>query len=87
VTEDGWCLHYAGTYEETLRTPDVHQQLIDPKRSHDDRAGLFHLPSDPGEQKNVIDAIRPGPGDPRRYVAWLEEIGRRASTCGRRKLR
>jgi len=91
VTEDGWCLHYAGTYEETLRDARMFiNKLIDPQAVRTTtEPGLFHLPSDPGEQKNVID------GNQRlaqeihgRYVAWLEEIGTpREHLAGRRKLR
>lgn len=91
VTEDGWCLHYAGAYEEVtkggkmytnvLREPEEAKVSVEP--------ALFYLPDDPDELNDVIDANE---GLAReihaRYVKWLEEAGTPAEhLAGRRKLR
>ncbi len=91
VTEDGWCLHYAGSYEEAgaegrvftlkLASPEGARIPTDPK--------LYYLPDDPQESNNVIHENE---GLAReiheRYVKWLEEVGTREEhLAGRRRLR
>jgi hypothetical protein len=91
VTEDGWCLHYAGKYPQEARDiPLLGHTLINPDTARvATQPGLFYLPDDPGEHENVIDT---NPGLAReiheRYVIWLEEIGTPPTNlAGRRTLR
>jgi arylsulfatase A-like enzyme len=90
VTEDGWCLHYAGKYDETLRDAKMFiNRLTDPQAVRTTvEPGLYHLPSDPEEEKNVIqDNGRLAQEIHERYVAWLQEVGTpREHLAGRRKL-
>jgi arylsulfatase A-like enzyme len=95
VTEDGWCLHYAGSYPGEsaaqghaglggagqLLSLEIPQAPTEP--------ALFYLPDDPDEQHDLIGA---NGGLAReihaRYVAWLEELGTpEAHLAGRRSLR
>ena len=76
VTEDGWCLHYAGKYDK----PDKRAKMgalnvIDPEGSHLSTAPeLYYLPSDPCETRNVIDEnVGLASEIHARYVHWLEE--------------
>jgi hypothetical protein len=88
ITEDGWCLHYAGAYDQgshrglgdadKLINLDITRAPIEP--------ALFYLPEDPGETEDRL-------GDHRalareihaRYVAWLTDIGTpEAHLAGRR---
>jgi arylsulfatase A-like enzyme len=90
VTEDGWCLHYSGSYDEVeaegklftlkLADPALARIPIEPQ--------LFYLPDDPGELNNLFYENE---GLAReihaRYVAWLEAINTPAEhLAGRRKL-
>jgi hypothetical protein len=91
VTDDGWCLHYAGAYDAVDRDAKLWiVKLIDPEASRMSTApALYHLPSDPGEMNNVIeDNWRLAEDIHRRYVAWLESVGTpEAHLAGRRRLR
>ncbi|GAB4530876.1 MAG: sulfatase [Anaerolineae bacterium] len=91
VTEDGWCLHYSGTYDKVeeggamytnvLRAPDVALIPTQP--------ALYHLPTDPQESKDVIDDNEQLAQEiHERYVRWLEEVSTpEEHLIGRRKLR
>jgi arylsulfatase A-like enzyme len=91
VTEDGWCLHYAGKYEDVDRAAAMFiSKLMPPEGAKvPTEPALFHLPEDPKEENNVIDGNQ---GIAReihdRYVKWLEEAGTpEEHLAGRRKLR
>jgi hypothetical protein len=92
VTEDGWCLHYAGTYEqdgdgEGLGDAD---KLISLDITRAPTApALFYLPDDPGEAHDVLDENEALAREIHaRYVTWLEEIGTpEEHLAGRRTLR
>jgi arylsulfatase A-like enzyme len=91
VTEDGWCLHYAGKYEDVDRAAAMFiSKLMPPEGAKvPTEPALFYLPDDPKEEHNVIDANQ---GIAReiheRYVKWLEEAGTpEEHLAGRRKLR
>lgn len=91
VTEDGWCLHYAGKYSEVQRGGSMHtDKLIDLQNSRINVSpALYYLRDDPREQKNVIygnEAL--AAAILHRYVAWLEQLGTREEhLAGRRALR
>jgi arylsulfatase A-like enzyme len=88
VTEDGWCLHYAGQYDQEadkglgdadkLINLDITQAPTDP--------ALFYLPEDPGETEDCLaenEALAREIHE--RYVAWLESLGTpEAHLAGRR---
>jgi arylsulfatase A-like enzyme len=90
VTEDGWCLHYAGVYPNEPLGPVGTGQLLNLNIMRAPiQPALFYLPDDPDEQHDVIDGnealAREIHG---RYVAWLEELGTpEAHLAGRRNLR
>jgi hypothetical protein len=91
VTEDGWCLHYAGKYQEIASGGAMYTNvLVDPEatRMSTDPA-LYCLPDDPRESKNVIDANEELAREiHERYVSWLEENGTpEEHLVGRRNLR
>ena len=78
VTDDGWCLHYAGHYDQEpnkglgdadkLINLDITRAPIEP--------ALFYLPEDPGEMDNRLaenEAL--ACNIHQRYVAWLESLG------------
>ncbi len=78
VTEDRWCLHYAGKYHDIDTAGSFFiTKLIDPKtaRISTDPA-LYYLSEDPKESNNVMDQNQ---GLAReihgRYANWLEEAG------------
>ena len=91
VTEDGWCLHYAGSYDDVRSDAKMFiSKLIDPALTLvPTKPALFHLPSDPDEEVDVIeDNWKLAEEIHRRYVAWLEEVGTpEMHLAGRRKLR
>lgn len=91
VTEDGWCLYYSGVYDDAYAGGELDGMgLIDPGRVRNDpRPGLFHLPSDPGEEHDCIASNEPLARDIHaRYVAFLEQIGTPPQhLAGRRRLR
>ncbi len=91
VTEDGWCLHYAGNYDDLDRDASMWiSKLIDPKGARiPTEPALFYLPDDPQELHDVIDQNEGLATEiHRRYVAWLEEHGTpEEHLAGRRKLR
>jgi arylsulfatase A-like enzyme len=90
VTEDGYCLHYAGTYDEQVKdavmfinkltNPDAAQELQAP--------ALFCLTNDSDETNDLIGSNEALAQDiHQRYVAFLEELGTPAGhLAGRRKL-
>ena len=91
VTDDGWCLHYAGTYGagegggamggiELISTVDA----VIPTEP-----ALFCLTDDPDEEHDLIASRAALAHDILdRYVAFLEEIHTPAEhLAGRRKLR
>jgi hypothetical protein len=91
VTEDGWCLHYAGNYAEDVRGATMFiNELTDPEDSRAPKEpALFHLPKDPDETQDVIhDNGRLADEIHERYVHWLEEVGTpEEHLAGRRTLR
>ena len=91
VTEDGWCLHYSGSYGEVA--PDASMagfKVIDPATAKTSSApALYYLPDDPGETHDLLADNEPLARDIlQRYAAWLEEHGTpEAHMAGRRNLR
>lgn len=90
VTDDGWCLHYAGEYAEIAKTGAMYtNKLIDVDKARmPTRPALYRLTDDPQEAHDIIDA---NPGVARdihaRYVKWLEDAGTpEEHLAGRRKL-
>ncbi len=91
ITADGWCLHYAGKYDDQVRDaamfiskltdPDIQQAPTEP--------GLFYLPDDPDEGKDLIGSNEQLTAEiHQRYVTWLEEAGTpEEHLAGRRSLR
>ena len=90
VTEDGWCLHYAGKYDDVRSDAKMFiSKLIDPTLARVPTApALFHLPSDPDEEHDLIaDNAELAADIHQRYVAWLEAAGTpEAHLAGRRRL-
>ena len=91
VTEDGWCLHYAGKYEKVQTDITSHiQQIIGPESARTSVAPeLYYLPDDPREMNNVFDANESLAREiHERHVRWLEEAGTPDEhLAGRRHLR
>jgi hypothetical protein len=91
VTEDSWCLHYAGKYEEIARGGALFvSKLIDHEYSRIAvEPALYNLTEDPQESNNVIDDNEGLAKEiHERYVAWLEEAGTpEEHLAGRRALR
>lgn len=89
VTEDGWCLHYAGNYTEEVQDIIVNRQLVEhkPKNAPIEPA-LFYLPEDPEEERDLIHSNEQLAREiHERYVHWLEEVGTpEEHIAGRRKL-
>jgi arylsulfatase A-like enzyme len=78
VTEDGWCLHYAGKYAELA--PEARMgslKVIDPQAARlPTNPELYHVIEDPKETRNVIaDNEKLACEIHQRYVSWLEEAG------------
>ncbi|VBB04922.1 sulfatase [Lucifera butyrica] len=90
VTEDGWCLHYSGAYEEELKEPaKLDVTLIEAKPRYEQiEPALFYLPDDPKEENNLIKGNEKLAEEiHRRYVEWLEEVGTpEEHLAGRRRL-
>ncbi len=90
TTEDGWCLHYAGSYDKvqaggklfTLKLTDPDKALIPLEPT------LYYLPDDPQEQNDRFHENPELAQDiHRRYVSWLEAVGTpEEHLAGRRKL-
>jgi arylsulfatase A-like enzyme len=95
VTEDGWCLHYAGAYDDGVDSVDVSRgadsyKLINPEGAKFPvEPALFYLPDDPEELEDVIDSNQALALEiHERYVSWLEEAGTPdVYLAGRHKLR
>jgi hypothetical protein len=90
VTEDDWCLHYAGNYEGIHRKDTSYAiSLIDPEASRiPTEPALYCLRNDPHEGNDVIDSNRALASNiHERYVRWLEEAGMpEIYLAGRRRL-
>ena len=90
VTEDGWCLHYAGKYsQEAQDVPLIGHKLTNPGAARaPTKPMLFYLPDDPQEAKDVIDSNEKLAKEiHERYVSWLEEVGTPPENlAGRRKI-
>jgi hypothetical protein len=91
VTEDGWCLHYAGAYKDIEVGGKMYtNQLVDltTKRITTDPM-LFCDTDDPNETTDVIGHHEALARDiHERYVGWLEENGTAEQyVAGRRNLR
>jgi arylsulfatase A-like enzyme len=91
VTSDGWCLHYAGSYDEIDRDAKMWViKLIKPEEARVPAAPkLFYLRDDPTESKNVIESNwNLAEEIHTRYVDWLEGTGTPPEhLAGRRRLR
>jgi arylsulfatase A-like enzyme len=78
VTENGWCLHYAGKYDEAARGAKMYtNHLVDLDKVRISTAPALHcLREDPQEARNVIEGNEGLAREiHRRYVAFLEEAG------------
>jgi hypothetical protein len=78
ITEDGWCLHYAGRYGDLI--PDANLagfKVIAPEVARTSNEPLlYHLPDDPHETRNGLHENEELAREiHQRYVAWLEEVG------------
>jgi arylsulfatase A-like enzyme len=90
VTQDGWCLHYAGKYDEIAKEGKMYTNiLVDPQDARvPTRPALFYLPDDPDELNDVIGENESLAEELHtRYVKWLEEAGTpEEHLAGRRSL-
>jgi arylsulfatase A-like enzyme len=89
ITEDGWCLHYAGDYDDADEAQGLGaaDQLISLEITRaPTEPALFYLPDDPEEQHDVLAENRALAREIHaRYVAWLEALGTpEAHLAGRR---
>jgi hypothetical protein len=91
VTEDGWCLHYFGKYDQLA--PEARMgslKVIDPDAARlPTEPELYYTPDDPKESNNVI-AANQGLAEEihEHYVNWLVEAGTpEEHLAGRRALR
>jgi arylsulfatase A-like enzyme len=91
VTEDGWCLHYAGSYDKVTERGAMYTNVLrDPSAALiPTQAALYYLPDDPQESNNVIEENQQLAREiHQRYVKWLEEAGTSEEhLAGRRELR
>jgi hypothetical protein len=91
ATEDGWCLHYAGSYaQEAAGNGPAGAALIDAAALQNPiEPALFCISEDPDEEHDVIGNNEALARDIHaRYVSFLEEIGTpEAHLAGRRRLR
>jgi len=78
VTDDGWCLHYAGHYPDAMEGTNSAGLPICPADQLELPAhpSLYFLPDDPGETNNLLDAnsslAKKIHG---LYVGFLESVG------------
>jgi arylsulfatase A-like enzyme len=78
VTEDGWCLHYAGHYPQQGSGAKMFiSKLIDPSLARiPPSPALYYLPDDPQESRDLLESNRQLADEiHQRYVAWLTELG------------
>jgi len=78
VTEDGWCLHYAGHYPQQGSGAKMFiSKLIDPSLARiPPSPSLYYLPDDPQESRDLLESNRQLADEiHQRYVAWLTELG------------
>lgn len=91
VTEDGWCLHYSGSYDQDTRQGGLAGFDLprDGASTIPVEPGLFYLPDDPGENQDVMTGNEAIAREIHaRYVRWLEEIGTPLQhLAGRRKFK
>jgi arylsulfatase A-like enzyme len=91
ITQDGWCLHYAGGYDTWELGGKMYlSKIIDPEYARAPvQPALFYLPDDPHEENDVLEdnqALAREIFD--RYLHWHEEVGTPAEhLAGRRRLR
>lgn len=77
VTEDGWCLHYSGKYEEIAQDAAMWiSKLVDPRTALiPTTPALFNLLEDPTETNDIIHSNEVLAAEIHdRYVRWLEQI-------------
>jgi arylsulfatase A-like enzyme len=89
ITEDGWCLHYAGKYDQLIQPGTRHKgRLIGPGTPEISlEPQLYCLSDDPEESHNVIAANEALAKEiHQRYVHWLEEAGTSENHLGGRRL-
>jgi len=90
VTEDGWCLHYAGHYPDAYEGKShVGMPFCPPgAATMPIRPALYYLPDDPGEVENRLDAdLGLAREIHQAYVAFLESVGTPEEyLAGRREL-
>jgi arylsulfatase A-like enzyme len=91
VTEEGWCLHYAGRYDQISRGGKFWLlSLLDPEHARlSTEPALYYLPEDPQELHNVIDSNEALAQEiHQRYLTWLEALNTpEEHLAGRRRLR
>jgi hypothetical protein len=91
VTEDGWCLHYFGKYNQLAPEAKMGSlKVIDPEAARlPTEPELYYIPDDAQEAVNVIDENeRLAEEIHAHYVKWLEEAGTpEEHLAGRRSLR
>jgi hypothetical protein len=78
VTEDGWCLHYFGKYDQLAPHARMGSlKVIDPEAARlPTQPELYYTPDDPGESKNVvIENEELAKEIHKDYVKFLEEAG------------
>ena len=94
VTEDGWCLHYAGSYDTQPDEKNMFAtNLVDPAHAvlgANPEPMLFHLRDDPAELRDVVEKNEGWHAKSRSasHVGWLGETEAPAAyIAGRRRLR
>jgi hypothetical protein len=91
VTEDNWCFHYFGKYEQL--EPEARMgslKVIDAEAARlPIGPELYNLVDDPHEMNNIIGECEELARDiHERYVRWLEEVGTpKEHMAGRRNFR
>jgi len=78
ITEDGWCLHYAGAYDqESGQGLGEADKLINLNITRaPTEPALFYLPEDPEETENCLADNKVLAREiHERYVAWLTSLG------------
>jgi arylsulfatase A-like enzyme len=90
LTEDGWCLHYAGEYAQADTGGSMYtNKLIDTDKARiPTQPALYCLMDDPNESHNVIGENKALAREIHsRYVKWLQDAGTpKEHLAGRRAL-
>ncbi len=76
ITEDGWCLHYSGAYDEQAGAGEMAGvDLIDPSHAVIPcTPTLYYLPEDPGEEHDCAPTHEALAREIHaRYVRWLQD--------------